>query len=190
MNIDIIVKIGGSLYDLPELGARLGAWLARLETPNLVIVPGGGRTADLVRVWDHEQKLGEEQSHWLALRALTFNAHYLAALLPGSKVIQNLDEAGPKPLRILDMHAWAKAVKRLPDRFPHTWEVTSDSLAVQVAILAKAPQLIMLKSVQLPEGMAWHEAARLGIVDPFFPEAIRLASADLKVRVVHFRDMD
>jgi len=187
MNIDTVVKVGGSLYDLPDLGARLGKWLAGLESSSVILIPGGGPTADLVRTWDREQRLGEEAAHWLALRALTFNAHFLASILPDSRVIQSLEEAGPGWFSILDMHAWAKEVERGPDRFPHTWEVTSDSLAVQAAIRGKSSHLILLKSVALPAEIDWPEAARRGIVDSFFPKAIRLASSTLKVRVVPFR---
>ena len=187
MNVDIVVKVGGSLYDVPDLGPRLADWLAGLNTPNLLIVPGGGRSADLVRAWDRQHCLGEETAHWLALRALTFNAHYLAAILPGSKVIQGLEEIDSGMLPILDMYAWAKAVHHLPGRFPHTWEVTSDSLAAQVAIVGKATQLILLKSVPLPEGMNWFEAAQQGIVDPFFPRAVSMAPGIMTIRLVSFR---
>jgi 5-(aminomethyl)-3-furanmethanol phosphate kinase len=185
MKIDTVVKVGGSLYDLPNLGSRLGEWLAGLKASNLVLVPGGGPTADLVRAWDRQHKLGEETSHWLALRALTCNAHLLAALLPGSRVTRSLDDAGA--ISILDMHGWAKSVDHLSDRFPHTWDVTSDSLAVQVAMFGEARRLFLLKSVPLPDGMNWHEAARKGIVDPFFSRAVRMASGSLTIRIVSFR---
>jgi aspartokinase-like uncharacterized kinase len=187
MQVDIVVKVGGSLCDLPDLGPRLADWAAELNTPNLLIVPGGGRSADLVRAWDRQHGLGEETAHWLALRALTFNAHFLAALLPGSKVIQGLDETNPGPLPILDMYAWARAVDHLPDRFPHTWEVTSDSLAAQVAISSGASHLILLKSVPLPEGMNWFEAAGQGVVDSFFPRAVSMAPGIMTIRLVSFR---
>jgi len=187
MKPDIVVKVGGSLYDLPDLGARLAAWLAELKTANVVLVPGGGRAADLVRACDRQHNLGEEASHWLALRALTFNAHYLASLLPGSCVIENLEKTDKTSIPILDMHASATMVERRPDRFPRTWDVTSDSLAAQVAIVGKASELILLKSVALPEGMDWREASRQGIVDPFFSHALSMAPMDLTIRVVPFR---
>jgi 5-(aminomethyl)-3-furanmethanol phosphate kinase len=187
MKIDVVVKVGGSLYDLPDLGDRLGAWLRELPKSKFVLVPGGGAAADLVRAWDQRQHMGEETAHWLALRALTFNAHFLASRLAGSRVIKNLDETGAASIPILDMHAWATMVERRGNRFPHTWQVTSDSLAAHVAIVSKAAQLILLKSVRLPEGMNWHEAARQGIVDSYFPQAISLAPAGLQIRVVPFR---
>ncbi|HMF16110.1 MAG TPA: hypothetical protein VKE98_02835 [Gemmataceae bacterium] len=187
MRIDVVVKVGGSLFDLPDLGTRLADWLRGLKTPNVLLVPGGGRSADLVRDWDRQLQLGEETSHWLALRALTFNAHFLASLLSGSRVIKNPDDSGSGLIPILDMCAWATMLDRLPDQLPHTWDVTSDSLAAQVAILGKASQLILLKSVPLPEGIDWREAARQGIVDPFFPQAISKAPANLTICVVSFR---
>src|SRR5215472_15733034 len=128
MKIDVVVKVGGSLYDMPDLGDRLGAWLRQVPTSNLVLVPGGGPAADLVRAWDRQHQLGEEAAHWLALRALTLNAHFLASRLAGSRVIKNVDESCAGSIPILDMHACATMAERRGDRLPHTWEVTSDSL--------------------------------------------------------------
>src|SRR5215475_7098934 len=102
MKMDVVVKVGGSLFDLPDLGTRLADWLTGLKTPNMLLIPGGGQTANLVRAWDRQHQLGEETSHWLALRALTFNAHFLAGLLPGSQLIQGLDETKQGPIQILD----------------------------------------------------------------------------------------
>src|SRR5579862_134578 len=81
-----VVKIGGSLYDLPDLRSRLQRWLDRLPG-RILLVPGGGRTTDVIRDFDAVHSLGEERSHWLALRALALNAVCLADLLPDAKVI-------------------------------------------------------------------------------------------------------
>src|SRR5262245_19403362 len=88
----IVVKVGGSLYDLPDLGPRLQRWLDALHTRSILIVPGGGALADAVRDLDQIHGLGEETAHWLALRALTLNAYFLAALLPGAVVVAHPDE--------------------------------------------------------------------------------------------------
>ena len=80
----LVVKVGGSLYDLPDLGRRLRRFLASLDTDNRLIVPGGGPTADVIRAFDHDHRLGPQTSHWLALRACALNAHFLALLLPGA----------------------------------------------------------------------------------------------------------
>ena len=45
----IVVKVGGSLYDLPDLGPRLRRFLDGLDDPDRLVVPGGGAAADVVR---------------------------------------------------------------------------------------------------------------------------------------------
>ena len=72
----IVVKVGGSLFNQPDLGPRLQAFLGDLTAPTL-IVPGGGPTAEAIRAFDRIHRLGEESSHWLALRACTINGHLL-----------------------------------------------------------------------------------------------------------------
>src|SRR5437763_17043375 len=82
-----IVKVGGSLYDLPDLGPRLRAWLGPTRT---LIVPGGGPTVEAIRVLDRVHGLGDEAAHWLALHALSVNARFLARLLPPAPVLSRL----------------------------------------------------------------------------------------------------
>jgi aspartokinase-like uncharacterized kinase len=186
----VIVKIGGSLFDLPDLGTRLESFLAGLGTTDVVLVPGGGPTADLVRAWDRDFGLGEERAHWLALRALALNAHFLASVLSKAQVITRLEErhrllaAGVTP--ILDMHAWALVDESSPDHLPHIWDVTSDTIAARLAMKSGAAELILLKSVDF-SGEDWRQAARAGIVDGYFPEIMDRAGPDLRVRLVNFR---
>lgn len=184
-----VVKVGGSLYDLPDLGCRLGAWLETVRQP--ILVPGGGTTADVIREFDHRHGLGDEASHWLALRALTLNAHCLALLLPRAEVITDLLglpmlwERGVLP--ILDAHAFARADEGRPGHLPHRWDVTSDSVAARIAQVATAAELCLLKSIDLPLGVSWPAAAELGLVDRYFPRVVAGESGRLRVRVVNLR---
>ena len=66
----LIVKVGGSLFDMPALAANLRAWLSGLPTTQVILVAGGGASADVVRALDCCHRLGEERAHWLALAAL------------------------------------------------------------------------------------------------------------------------
>src|SRR5262245_39135000 len=86
----VVVKVGGSLFDLPDLGPRLLRWLADLGEPHVLLVAGGGALVDAIRTVDRVQRLGEEKSHWLALRAMTLNGYVLADLLPGAQVVTSL----------------------------------------------------------------------------------------------------
>jgi aspartokinase-like uncharacterized kinase len=189
----VVVKVGGSLFELDELATRLGRFLETLAPQPVVLVPGGGSTANLVRDLDRRHRLGEEASHWLALRALGLNAWFLASVLPsaGPAVVESLADCPPLwrqgQVAILDAHAFARADDGRPDHLPHAWAVTSDSVAARVAVVAGARELVLLKSVTIPEGMDWAEAGRRGLVDRCFAEVVKAAPA-VTVRAINFRD--
>jgi aspartokinase-like uncharacterized kinase len=176
-----VVKVGGSLYDLPDLGSRLRCWLATLDTHQLLLVPGGGITTDVVRELDGVHRLGEEVAHALALRTLTLNAWFLAALLGGDPPV-----LAPRPgdrwggVALLD--AWGFcATDRGPERLPASWEATSDSVAARAAVVLGAGELYLLKSVEVED---WQDAAARGAIDPVFPSVLR---PGLRVRAVNLR---
>lgn len=181
----VVVKVGGSLYDLPDLGRRLRAWLARLDAAQVLLVPGGGATADAVRAFDRRHALGEEAAHWLALRALTVNAHFLQTLLPGAEVVAQPSARGA--LSVLDAYAFGRADDGLPGCLPHCWDVTSDAVAARAAVVARAERLVLLKSVTVPAGLAWEEAERRGLVDAWFARVLAQSPGTLTVSAVNFR---
>jgi aspartokinase-like uncharacterized kinase len=190
-----VVKVGGSLFDLPELGPRLERWLERYHTATgrgVALLPGGGAAADVVRDLDRIHRLGEERSHWLALHALTVNAHFLANLLPRAVVVrdeENLRLAGEQgQVPVLDAAAFLAAdeARNRGPTLPHTWEATSDSVAARLALVLRARELVLLKSARLSPGAQWSDAARLGLVDPVFAGLVR-GTAGLVVRLVDFR---
>jgi 5-(aminomethyl)-3-furanmethanol phosphate kinase len=182
-----VVKVGGSLYDLPDLQRRLRGWLMRRQGETVLLVPGGGATADVVRDLDERHGLGEEKAHWLALRALSLNAAFLASLLPDARVVDHPGRA-TAAVSVLDPFAFALLDERShPDRcLPHSWAATSDAVAARAAVAGGAARLILLKSVAVPTGMNWRKAAREGFVDAHFAEVILEAPA-LVVEAVNFR---
>lgn len=187
-----VVKVGGSLFDLPDLGSRLRRWLdEQVADFRILLVPGGGASADVIRHLDRRHKLGEEASHWLALRALTLNAHVLAGLLSPACVAANVVEIqhawDKNLLPILDIHEFARTDEQRPGTLPHNWNTTSDSFAARVALVFQARRLILLKSASIPPGLDWTEAGRWGFVDTMFAEVLRDAPADLQVSSVNLR---
>jgi aspartokinase-like uncharacterized kinase len=188
----VVVKVGGSLFDLPDLGTRLRRFLRQLAAPHMALVPGGGRIADVVRGLDRCHGLGEEAAHWLALRALTVNAWLLASLLspPQPPVVGGWQE-GTVPWRgevpvILDAYRFLEADEGRPGALPHTWHVTSDAVAARLAVVAGARRLFLLKSVAIPPGLDWGEAGRRGFVDTHFAQVIA-AAPGIEVRSVNLR---
>jgi aspartokinase-like uncharacterized kinase len=162
----IILKVGGSLYDLPDLGPRLRIFLQSLSPNPVRIMPGGGDFADVIRTLDRIHNLGEATAHKLALETLriaeAFLSHLLGPAMP------------PSALDGLELGDW-----------PHSWDLTSDSLAARAAWQHQARCLILLKSVDIPPAMPWEEAAACGYVDRFFPRAV--AHAPFRIDVVNFR---
>jgi aspartokinase-like uncharacterized kinase len=185
----VVIKVGGSLYDLPDLGPRLAAWLGSLVIREVILVPGGGPTTDAVRELDRRQGLGETRAHWLALFALALNARFLAHILPGGMVAT--EEVGCRvawrggQVPVLDAYAFAQSDEGRPGCLPHSWHVTSDSIAARAAVRFQARQLILLKSATLPAGTDWTEAGRCGFVDRYFATAL---GGGLEVRAVNFRE--
>jgi aspartokinase-like uncharacterized kinase len=184
----IVVKVGGSLFDLPDLGSRLLRWLAQFPPGEVLLVPGGGQATDVVREYDRLHGLGEERAHWLALWALALNARFLASLLPGAVVLPHVLLSRPHRLHgqipILDPYAFARADENQPGCLPHCWMVTSDSVAARAARLAGARELILLKSVSSAARFDCALAAKSGLVDAYFPEAV---GDSLAVRSINFR---
>jgi aspartokinase-like uncharacterized kinase len=175
-----VVKVGGSLFDLPDLAERLRRFLSTLDGA-IALVPGGGIIADSIRQFDRVHGLGDEASHWLALQACALNGHVLARLLPGTPIV-NVPRPG---LAIVDLHRFALADEERADHWPHHWDVTSDSMAVRVAKVFEASDLVLLKSTDW-DGDDWRRAAAAGVVDRYIPTALE-RTRRLRVLVVNLR---
>jgi aspartokinase-like uncharacterized kinase len=178
----VVVKVGGSLYDHPQLGPGLREWVGGLRGP-VLLVPGGGGFADMVRALDRTHRLGDGPAHWLALRAAAVAAHFLADLLPGAAVVEF--PSGDLRAGVLDPLTFGRLDDRSPDPLPHTWGTTTDSIAARAAAAFRANRLLLLKSVDVPAGTSWEEAAVHGWVDPHFPAVV--ATHALRVEIVNFR---
>lgn len=166
----VVAKVGGSLFDLPDLGVRLRTWVTSIGEP-VLLVPGGGAGADVIRRLDCTHGLGEEAAHWLALRLLTVNALFLSKLL--DVPVCDQPSAGSRPV-ILDPYDFALADEGRPGSLPHTWHATSDAVAARVAEVVGG-RLFLLKSTHLPAGMSWGAAAVAGLVDEVFATVVTRA---------------
>jgi len=176
MSPSCVIKLGGSLLDLPDLPARLKNYLADFSRPRKVLLTGGGEVVEQIRRWDRAYALGEEPSHWIALRALTISALVLERIVPELRYVELASELpqawadGRVPL--LDAYRFIKDIDEYSrDPLPRRWRVTSDSIAARMAAVLGAAEVILLKSVTPPDGMTVAEAANEGIVDPHFPVA-------------------
>jgi aspartokinase-like uncharacterized kinase len=168
-----VVKFGGSLFAcastlVPVLAAAPG---------RLLVVPGGGPFADTVR----QRELDDDAAHWMACGAMEQYGQYLSSL--GLPAVDSL--AFPARPSVLLPYALLRA----RDPLPHTWEVTSDTIAAWCAaelgcdlVLAKSVDGIVVgdRLVAELEGPVPTDA-----VDPHLvPFAL---SHGLRVRIVNAR---
>jgi len=126
----LVVKLGGSLHThVPVLVPIL-----RSSPRPLLIVPGGGMYADAVR----EAGLDDETSHGKAIEAMDTYGRFVASF--GLPVTDTL--AVPDHTSIL----LPSSCMRQYDPLPHSWDVTSDTIAAWVAATLHG-ELLILKSV-------------------------------------------
>ncbi len=177
----VVAKVGGSLFDLPDLRDRLHVWRETVAGP-VVLLPGGGEGADVIRHLDRVHRIGEEQAHWLAMRTLAVNAQFLSALVDAPVVPIAVNPSGP--VAVLDPHAFCQTDKERAGPLPHSWQVTSDTIAARVAEVSGA-ELVLLKSADLPAGMTWEAAGAAGLVDETFAAVV--GRAQLRVEWINLR---
>jgi 5-(aminomethyl)-3-furanmethanol phosphate kinase len=163
-----VIKIGGALATVPRALARVSAVVSTASTEHrLVIVPGGGPFADAVRSFDSRFGLSADAAHWMAILAMDQYAYVLADQLENAVVVDQPAEVpaavaqGKVP--VLAPFRWMRSA----DVLPHSWEVTSDSIAAFVAGALGALRLILIKAATeanavddyfrtaLPSGMPW-----------------------------------
>ena len=143
--IDAVVKVGGSLGRgtcLPALGARL-AELGRGR--RLLVVPGGGAFADVVREYDARFGLRPGTAHWMAVLAMDQYGQLLADLVPDCALVRTVDEAHARLAGEGVAVLLPSEPLRVADALPHSWSVTSDSIAAWLTGLVGAPLLVFLK---------------------------------------------
>lgn len=143
--IEVVVKIGGGLLATPD---RLREVLAHLDGAaglRALVVPGGGPFADAVRATDEAIGLGDDAAHWMAILAMDQYAELLASMCTRARVVTSLAAAvtalAAGALPVLAPSRWL----RQADPLPHSWDVTSDSIAAWIAGEARACRLVLVK---------------------------------------------
>ena len=135
-----IVKLGGSLIEAPELRR----WLAELaEAPRHLVVPGGGPFADAVRRAQATVGFDELAAHRMAILAMQQFGLLMGSLEPRLRMVETVAEIGSGDSSAIWL-PWTMVGR--DDSVDASWDVTSDSLAVLLAMRLRVPRLILVKS--------------------------------------------
>jgi len=146
--VHTIVKVGGGL--LGKAGALdlvTEALTAFSPGRHLLILPGGGPFADAVRTMFRRVRIGDDAAHWMAVLGIDQYAHALVARLAGAVLVEaQADIAAARRagrLPVLAPYRWLRAAVPLP----HSWDVTSDTIAAWFAGALGARRIVLIKPV-------------------------------------------
>ncbi len=129
----IVVKIGGSVAE--NAGNIIKALFETSE--KILIVPGGWIFADTVR----KLNLDDDTAHWMAVMSMNLYGLYLSRFAESIEPENfDFDFTGVKiilPYRLV----------RNFDELPHSWDVTSDSIAIWIAEKVGAKKILKVTNV-------------------------------------------
>jgi probable H4MPT-linked C1 transfer pathway protein len=167
--VDLVIKVGGGLLEHVEhLDRVLNAIADAARAHRVVLVPGGGPFADAVRDADGLLGLGADAAHWMAILGMDQYAHLLASRLSAAVVVSTREEVDSalrqQQIPVLAPSRWLSSV----DPLPHSWDVTSDSIAAWFAGELGARRLLLVKPP---------DARGAGLVDAYFERALPSAVA-------------
>ncbi|MGQ9545377.1 MAG: amino acid kinase family protein [Candidatus Bathycorpusculaceae bacterium] len=145
--MEAVVKVGGSLVGHPaELKALCGALSSIAKVHKILIVPGGGAFADVVRRLDETYGLSDTTAHKMAILAMDQFGLFLSDITPNSSICYSLEDAinagrGLLPILLPSRHIFRE------DPLEHSWNVTSDSVAAYITGALGAEKLVLITDV-------------------------------------------
>ncbi len=171
-DVATVVKVGGALLSHPaHLEPVLDAIGIAARERRILVVPGGGPFADAVRDLDPQLKPSDDAAHWMAILAMDQYAYFMAERIPEGKIVETPRTiatalaAGHVP--VLAPFHWLRDA----DPLPHTWDVTSDSIAAWVAGEVGATRLVLVKPPdRRPKGLLYEASG--DVVDAHFQQAL------------------
>ena len=162
-----VVKIGGSLNTNPMLPAWLDL-LAECGGGRVIVVCGGGAFADAVRRAQALWQIGDLSAHNMAVLAMAQTAYLMHGLNPALQLTRSKAEIR-RVLHKGQTALWLpfELQRNKPDAQTN-WEVTSDSIALELAHRLNAERLVVVKSCAIDPKLNLAQLALAGIVDQRF----------------------
>ncbi|WP_294641120.1 amino acid kinase [uncultured Aureimonas sp.] len=170
----LVVKFGGSSIASTDLRK----WVEAIEKSKrrLVVVPGGGPFAKLVRQYQTRIGYDDDAAHRMAILGMEQFGHALASLGTRLRPAATLDAiAAAHGEGLIPVWMPAKLVIRA-DEIEHTWSTTSDSLAAWLAGQFEGASLCLIKQIDLPAGSTIEAVSAAGVVDTGFASLLHPAT--------------
>lgn len=126
----VVVKLGGSLMEDAPAVVRLlseNFGLNKQDGFSILIVPGGGPFANEVRSASEKYEIGDDAAHWMAILAMEQYAYYIL----DKTDVGSTDSMDGIPAGVTMLFPYR--LLREKDKLPHSWDVTSDTIAAWIA---------------------------------------------------------
>jgi aspartokinase-like uncharacterized kinase len=182
-----IVKLGGSLCADPILPQWLDL-LAQLGGGRVTLVGGGGTFADEVRRLQSHWQFNDLAAHNMAVLAMAQTAYQLNAMNPTLKLASSRSDIR-RVLHKGQTALWLPfELQREQADAQTTWDVTSDSLALDLARRLNAERMVVIKSCRIEPKATLAQLSEEGIVDKRF--ASLAEGAAFPIEILHKDELD
>jgi len=177
-----IVKIGGSMSTDPLLPQWLEL-LAQLGGGRVTLVCGGGGFADHARVVQTHWQINDLAAHNMAVLAMAQTAYQVHAMNPALQLTTSKTDIR-RVLQKGQTAVWLPfELQRSQPDGNTSWEVTGDSIALDLARRLNAERLIAIKSCAIDPTQSLAQLGLAGIVDARF--ASLASKAAFPIDIVH-----
>jgi aspartokinase-like uncharacterized kinase len=146
--LEVLIKIGGSLAKYPKILKRLCKAIGVIgKKYELFIVPGGSKFADVVRDFDRNYNLAKETSHRMSILGMNQYGFLLNDLIPNSQLFHQIKNykkilnTNKIPIFLPAQYMFRK------DPLDNSWNITSDSIAIYLAIQLQISEAIIVTDV-------------------------------------------
>jgi aspartokinase-like uncharacterized kinase len=182
-----VVKLGGSLCADPVLPQWLDL-LAQLGGGRVTLVCGGGTFADEVRRLQSHWQFNDLAAHNMAVLAMAQTAYQLNALNPALQLAASRSDIR-RVLHKGQTALWLpfELQREQPDGQTN-WEVTSDSIALDLARRLNAERLVVVKSCRVALTSTLAQLSEEGVVDARF--ASLADGAAFPIEIIHKGDLE
>jgi aspartokinase-like uncharacterized kinase len=146
--MDAVIKVGGSLAEDPAALRALCNKLGEIAKKHrIVVVPGGGKFADVVRDFDRRYALSADISHRMAILGMDQFGLLLSQIIPNSCATYLLNDAKQfSEIRVVPIFLPSRLMFQ-DDPLEHSWDVTSDSMAAYIAGRLNMDKVILVTDV-------------------------------------------
>lgn len=184
-----VIKVGGSLFNMPDLKQRVVDWSEAIADRRClnVWVCGGGALVDEVRNWQTLHGLDDEAAHRISIALMSQTAELFQSLFLSWPLLADINQLNNVNVTsvsnvVFDCQQWALNCKDI-DR---SWDTTSDTISLRLAVALRASHLFLLKS-ESPKSNKVTDAIEDGLVDRAFATG-QWEGPDMTVSVVNLRE--